>query len=85
MRRLRPMRLRRMRLAPLRRLRRLRRLRLVYNEGRLSRLLRRKHAPTTSKDMSCYGRVMLDPAHSALVMAKATAAANNVDKHRRAS
>jgi hypothetical protein len=57
--------LRRLRLERLRRLRRLRWLRLVYNEGRLSRLLRRKHAPTTSIDMSCYGRVMLDPAHSA--------------------
>ena len=44
-----------------------------------------EHVPTTSKDMNCYGRVMLDPAHSALVMAQAAAVANNVDKHRRAS
>jgi len=81
MRRLRSM--RRMRLARLRRLRRLRRLLLV--NWTLPRLLRREHVPTTSKDMSCYGRVMLDPAHSALVMAQAAAVANNVDKHRRAS
>jgi hypothetical protein len=49
-----------------------------------------ERVPTTSKDMKCYGRVMLDPAHSALVTAcfgkaDAAAAADNVDKHRRAS
>ena len=76
-------RMRRMRLAWLRRLRRLRRLLLV--DWTLPRLLRREHVPTTSKDMNCYGRVMLDPAHSALVMAQAAAVANNVDKRRRAS
>jgi hypothetical protein len=81
MRRLRQM--RRMRLARLRRLRRLRRLLLV--NWTLPRLLRREHVPTTSKDMNCCGRVMLDPAHSALVMAQAAALANNVDKHRGAS
>jgi hypothetical protein len=81
LRRLRQM--RRMRLAWLRWLRRLRRLLLL--DWTLPRLLRREHVPTTSKDMNCYGRVMLDPAHSALVMAKATTVANNVDKHRRAS
>jgi hypothetical protein len=85
MRRLRQM--RRMRLAWLRRLRRLRRLLLV--NWTLPRLLRREHVPTashvptTSKDMNCYGRVMLDPAYSALLMA--VAVADNVDKHRRAS
>jgi hypothetical protein len=81
LRRLRQM--RRMRLAWLRRLRRLRRLLLV--SWTVPRLLRREHVPTTSKDMNCYGRVMLDPAHSALVMAQAAAVANNVDKRRRAS
>jgi hypothetical protein len=81
LRRLRQM--RRMRLAWLRRLRRLRRLLLV--SWTVPRLLRREYVPTTSKDMNCYGRVMLDPAHSALVMAQAAAVANNVDKHRRAS
>jgi hypothetical protein len=40
---------------------------------------------TTSKDMNCYGRVMLDPAHSAFFAALAAGAANNVDKRRRAS
>ena len=80
MRRLRTM--RRMRVARLRRLRRLRRLLLV--DWTLPRLLRRDHVPTTSKDISCYGRVMLDPAHSAFVMALAAAAANNVDKYRHA-
>jgi hypothetical protein len=75
--------MRRMRLARLRRLRRLRRLLLV--NWTLPRLLRREHVPTTSKDMNCYGRVMLDPAHSALVMAQAAVVASNVDKHRRAS
>jgi hypothetical protein len=43
------------------------------------------HVPTTSKDMNCYGRVMLDPAYSALLMAEAVAVAHNVDKRRRAS
>jgi hypothetical protein len=81
LRRLRQM--RRMRLAWLRRLRRLRRLLLVSRT--LPRLLRREHVPTTSKDMNCYGRVMLDPAHSALDMAQAAAVANNVDNHRPAS
>ena len=76
MRRLRQM--RRMRLARLRRLRRLRRLLLV--KWTLPRLLRRDHVPTTSKDISCYGRVMLDPAHFALVMTLAAGAANYVDK-----
>jgi hypothetical protein len=33
--------------------------------------------------MNCYGRVMLDPAYSALLMA--VAVADNVDKHRPAS
>ena len=80
MRRLRTM--RRMRVARLRRLRRLRRLLLFY--WTLPRLRRRDHVPTTSKDISCYGRVMLDPAHSAFVMALAAAAANNVDKYRHA-
>jgi len=80
LRRLRQM--RRMRLAWLRRLRRLRRLLLV--SWTVPRLLRREHVPTTSKDMNCYGRVMLDPARSALVMALAAAAANNVDKYRHA-
>jgi hypothetical protein len=64
-------------------LRRLRRLLLV--NWTLPRLLRREHVPTTSKDMNCFGRVMLDPAHSALVMAQAAAVANSVDKLRRAS
>jgi hypothetical protein len=81
LRRLRQM--RRMRLAWLRRLRRLRRLLLL--DWTLPRLLRREHVPTTSKDMNCYGRVMLDPAYSALLMAEAVAGAHNVDKHRRAS
>jgi hypothetical protein len=85
LRRLRQM--RRMRLARLRRLRRLRRLLLV--NWTLPRLLRREHVPTTSKDMNCYGRVTLDPAHSALGMllryGQAAAVADNVDKHRRAS
>ena len=80
MRRLRTM--RRMRVARLRRLRRLRRL--LFLNWTLPRLLRRDHVPTTSKDISCYGRVMLDPAHSAFVMALAAAAANNVDKYRHA-
>ena len=80
LRRLRQM--RRMRLAWLRRLRRLRRLLLV--SWTVPRLLRREHVPTTSKDMNCYGRVMLDPAHSAFVMALAAAAADNVDKYRHA-
>jgi hypothetical protein len=81
MRRLRQM--RRLRLARLRRMRRLRRLLLV--SWTLPRLLRREHVPTTSKDMNCYGRVMLDPAYSALFMAQAVAVAQNVDKHWRAS
>jgi len=82
MRRLRSM--RRMRLARLRRLRRLRWLLLV--NWTLPRLLRRKHVPTTFKDISCYGRVLLDPARSALLAAclacGAAAGANNVDKRR---
>ena len=65
MRRLRQM--RRMRLARLRRLRRLRRLLLL--DWTLPRLLRREHVPITSKDMKCYGRVMLDPAYFALIAA----------------
>jgi hypothetical protein len=86
LRRLRQM--RRMRLARVRRLWRLRRLLLV--NWTLPRLLRREHVPTTSKDMNCYGRVMLDPAHCALGMLlwlwpQAAAVTNNVDKHRRAS
>ena len=72
-----------MRLARLRRLRRLRRLLLL--DWTLPRLLRREHVPTTSKDTNCYGRVMLDPAYSALLMAEAVAVAHNVDKRRRAS
>jgi hypothetical protein len=59
--------------------------RLLLLNWTLPRLLRRDHVPTTSKDMNCYGRVMLDPAYSALVMAQVAAVANNVDKHRRAS
>jgi len=72
--------MRRMRLARLRRLRRLWRLLLVSRT--LPRLLRRDHAPTTSIDMSCRGRVLLDPAHSAFVMAPAAGAAGRVDKRR---
>ena len=69
----------------LERLWRMRRLwRLLLLNWTLPRLLRREHVPTTSKDMSCYGRVMLDPAHFALVMAEAAAEANNVDKGRHA-
>jgi hypothetical protein len=69
----------------LERLWRMRRLwRLLLLNWTLPRLLRRDHVPTTSKDISCYGRVMLDPAHSAFVMALAAAAANNVDKYRHA-
>ena len=82
--------MRRMRRLPLRRLRverlwRLRRLWLLLVSWTLPRLLRREHVPTTSKDMNCYGRVMLDPAYSALLMAQAVAVAHNVDKHWRAS
>jgi len=84
--RLRPM--RRLRLARLRRMRRLRRLLLV--NWTLPRLLRRYHVPTTLKDISCHGRVLLDPAYftflrPAFVVALAAAAANNVDKGRPAS
>jgi hypothetical protein len=88
LRRLRQMRrLCRVRLARLRRLRRLRRLLLL--DRTLPRLLRRQHVPTTSKDMNCYGRVLLDPAYFALFAAGilaslAAAAANNVDKDRHA-
>jgi len=82
MRRLRPM--RRMRLARLRRLRWLRRLLLFY--WTLPRLLRRDHVPTTFKDISCYGRVLLDPARSAFSAAclsrGAAGVADNVDKRR---
>jgi hypothetical protein len=89
MRRLRPMRrLWRMRLARLRRLWRLRRLLLV--NWTLPRLLRRNHVPTTSIDISCHGRVLLDPAHfaflrPAFLAALAAGAVNNVDNGRRAS
>jgi hypothetical protein len=94
MRRLRPMRLRWMCLAPLRRLRRLRRLLLV--NWTLPRLLRRNHVPTTLKDITCHGRVLLDPARSAFscglrflrpafLAALAAEAVNSVDKRRRAS
>lgn len=62
LRRLRRLPMRRLRLA---RLRRLRRLWLLLVSWTLPRLLRRHHVPTTSKDISCYGRVSLDPAHSA--------------------
>ena len=65
MRRLRQM--RRMRLARLRWLLWLRRLLLL--NWTLPRLLRREHVPITSKDMNCYGRVMLDPAYFALFAA----------------
>jgi hypothetical protein len=87
LRRLRQMRrMRRLRLARLRRLRRLRRLLLV--KWTLPRLLRRDHVPTTSIGISCYGRVLLDPAHSAFLAAclscNAAGAANNVDKGRHA-
>jgi hypothetical protein len=86
MRRLRQM--RRMRLARLRRLRRLRRLLLV--KWTLPRLLRRHHVPTTFTDISCYGRVLLDPAHfaflwPAFLAVLAAGDANNVDKGRHAS
>jgi hypothetical protein len=85
LRRLRQM--RRMRLAWLRWLRRLRRLLLL--DWTLPRLLRREHVPTTSKDMNCYGRVLLDPAYFALLRpaflaSLAAVAANNVDKGRHA-
>ena len=77
--------MRRMRLARLRRLRRLRRLLLVHRT--LPRLLRRHHVPTTSIDISCHGRVLLDPAHFAFfaACARAAGAVNSVDKRRRAS
>ena len=78
MRRLRSM--RRMRLARMRRLRRMRRLLLVH--WTLPRLLRRHHVSTTSIDISCHGRVLLDPASFAFVIALAARAANNVDKDR---
>jgi hypothetical protein len=74
--------MRRMRVARLRRLRRLRRLLLL--NWTLPRLLRRDHVPIALIGISCYGRVLLDPAHSAFVMALAAAAANNVDKYRHA-
>jgi hypothetical protein len=81
LRRLRQMRrLCRMRLARLRRLRRLRRLLLL--DWTLPRLLGRERVPTTSIDMSCHGRVLLDPASFAFVIALAARAANNVDKDR---
>jgi hypothetical protein len=81
-------RMRRMRLARLRRLWRLWRLLLVSRT--LPRLLGRNHVPTTSIDISCHGRVLLDPAHfafftAAFLAALATGAVNNVDKGRRAS
>jgi hypothetical protein len=56
---------RRLRLARLRRLRRLWRLLLLV--GTLPRLLRPR-VPTTSKDMICRGRVLLDPASTCLQM-----------------
>jgi hypothetical protein len=71
-----------LRLARLRRLRRLRRLLLV--NWTLPRLLRREHVPITSIDISCHGRVLLDPARSAFGIALVAGAANNVDKRRRA-
>jgi len=79
---------RRLRLARLRRLRRLRRLLLV--NWTLPRLLRREHVPTTSIDISCHGRVLLDPAHFALFRLRfpavlAARAAKDVDKGRHAS
>jgi hypothetical protein len=79
--------MRRLRLERLRRLRRLRRLLLV--KWTLPRLLRRDRVPTTLIDTSCRGRVLLDPAHFAFLAAiffapLAAAAANNVDKGRRA-
>jgi len=82
MRRLRQM--RRLCLERLWRMRRMRRLRLVHHKGRLPRLLRRDHVPTTSIDISCHGRVLLDPARFAFVIALAARAANNVDKDRHA-
>ena len=81
-----PMRLRRLRLAPLRRLWRLRRLRrLLLVLGAVPPLLRRNHVPTTLTDISGHGRVLLDPARSAFPAALGAAAANYVDKCRRAS
>jgi len=75
----------------LERLRRMRRLwRLLLLNWTLPRLLRRDHVPTTLIDISCYGRVLVDPAHFAFftacfLAALAAEAANNVDKRRRAS
>jgi len=88
MRRLRQM--RRLCLERLWRMRRMRRLRLVHHKGRLPRLLRRDHVPTTSIDISCHGRVLLDPAHFALFRLRfpavlAARAAKDVDKRRHAS
>jgi hypothetical protein len=74
--------MRRLRLERLWRMRRLWRLLLVNRT--LPRLLRRDRVPTRSIDISCYGRVLLDPAHSAFVMTLAAGAANNVDKRRHA-
>jgi hypothetical protein len=78
MRRMRRLPMRRMRLARLRRLWRLWRLLLVG--GTLPRLLRRNHVRPRRLGISCYGRVLLDPAHLAFVMTPAAGAANNVDK-----
>jgi hypothetical protein len=66
--------MRRMRRLPLRRLRverlwRLRRLWLLLVSWTLPRLLKRNHVPTTLIDISCYGRVLLDPAHFAFFVA----------------
>ena len=81
-----PMRLRRLRLARLRRLRWMRRLRPVLLVlGTVPSLLRRNHVPTTLTDISGHGRVLLDPARSAFAAARDAAAADCVDKCRRAS
>jgi hypothetical protein len=86
--------MRRMRRLPLRRLRverlwRLRRLWLLLVSWTLPRLLKRNHVPTTLIDISCHGRVLLDPAHfaflrPAFLAALAAGAVNNVDKRRHA-
>jgi hypothetical protein len=79
--------MRRLRLERLWRMRRLWRLLLL--NWTLPRLLRRDHVPITLIDISCYGRVLVDPAHFAFFAAcfpaaPAAGAANNVDKRRRA-
>jgi hypothetical protein len=75
--------MRRLRLERLCRMRRLWRLLLL--NWTLPRLLRRDHVPITLIDRSCYGRVLLDPAYFAFLMALAAGAANNVDKRRHTS